>query len=147
VTQDSNARSHGAVNVIAVGRLSLNLGARHVLARVRTTPCDECSQPIRWWHRRVWLVNGDRCMHLQCWKGQVFLNEYIQLMAEELRHSAPRRSTSSDNGFADDELQELRASARTLRERVERLEAQLQQAEEIAAQIQADSSPSNGKLS
>lgn len=120
-------------------------GARDVLWRVRTTSCDECSQPIHWWNRRVWVVNGERCAHLQCWNGQLFLKAYVQRMAEEIRHSAKRRAQPSDNDCANPELRELRLSARALRERVERVEAQLQQAEELAAKMRGGVK-NNGKL-
>ena len=123
----------------------LELGARDVVCRIRTTPCDECSQPIHWWNRRVWVVNGERCAHLQCWNGQLFLKAYVQRMAEEIRHSAQRRAQSSDNDCAYPELRELRSSARAIRERVERVEAQLQQAEELAAKMRGGVR-NNGKL-
>jgi hypothetical protein len=118
-----------------------------MLARIRTIPCDECSQPIRWWNRRIWVVKGERCAHLQCWKGQQFLKEYVQLVAEEIRHSAPLHGQPSDNNSIDSELRELRAYARALRARVERLEAQLQQAEELAAKMRIGKIRNNGKLS
>lgn len=126
--------------------MQLGGGGRTVLARLRTTPCDECARPIRWWNRRVWAVNRERCTHLQCWNGQLFLKAYVQLMSEEIRHSARVLGQSSDNDSADAALHELRASARTLRQRVERLEAQLQQAEEVAAKMRAHTARKNGRL-
>jgi hypothetical protein len=52
------------------------------------------------------------------------------MMAEEIRRSAVRRTEvqSKDADPADDEISELRASARALRQRAERLEAQIRQA-------------------
>jgi predicted nucleic acid-binding Zn-ribbon protein len=69
-------------------------------------------------------------------------------MSEEIRHSAQARRQLSDNyDSADAALRELRAYARALRERVERLEAQLQQAEEVAAKMRVNTARKNGKLS
>ena len=145
MTQDRIAGAGRRANFILTAWRSLDLGAGDVLGRIRTTSCDECSRPIHWWNRRVWVVNGERCAHLQCWNGQLFLKAYVQLMAEEIRHSAQRRAQPSDNDSADPELRELRASARALRERVERIEAQLQQAEELAAKMRGGVRK-NGKL-
>jgi hypothetical protein len=130
------------------------LEQRDVLARFKTTSCDECALPIRWWNRRVWALDHERCTHLQCWNGQLLLKTYVQLMSEEIRHSTEeiRHSTQasdqpSDNDSTDAALSELRASARALRERVERIEAQLQQAEEVAARMRVNRARKNGKLS
>jgi ABC-type transporter Mla subunit MlaD len=69
-------------------------------------------------------------------------------MSEEIRHSAQaRRQLSDNNDSVDAALRELRAYARALRERVERLEAQLQQAEEVAAKMRVNAARKNGKLS
>ena len=69
-------------------------------------------------------------------------------MSEEIRHSAQARGQpSNNNDSADSALRELRASARALRERVERLEAQLQQAEEVAVKMRVKAAGKNGKLS
>jgi hypothetical protein len=122
----------GANSLVAVWR-SINLGVRYMLAKFKTTFCDECSQPVRRWHRRVWVVNGTRCVHRQCWNGQLFIKGYVQVMAEEIR--TRRRNRATSNGPAHAELYELRASARALSERAERLEAQLQRAEELAGKI------------
>jgi hypothetical protein len=114
-------------------------GAREALARLKTNFCDECSQPIRWWNRRVWLEEGKRCAHRHCWSGQRFLKDYVQLMSAEIRHSTGRQDDSGASAPADSQLSELRAFARTLRERVERLEGQLRQAEELDAIVHSDS--------
>jgi hypothetical protein len=145
MTRDSSARSSSGPNVILSAWRSRNLGARDVLARVRATPCDECSQPIRWWNRRVWVVNGQRCAHLRCWRGQLLLKAHVQFMAGEIGRSAHVAQPSADIS-AYIELRALRASAQALRERVERLAAQLQQAEELTAKTSVDGVRNNGKL-
>jgi len=133
VTADTTIEgaSMGANSVLSVWQ-SFELGARSLLAKFKTTFCDECSGPIRCWHRRVWVVKGERRAHLQCWSGQLFIRGYVQLMAEEIR--ARRSDHSTDKDPAEPELRELRASAQALRERAERLEAQLQHAEETRRQ-------------
>ena len=70
-------------------------------------------------------------------------------MSEEIRHSAQARGQPSDNNDSADAaaLRELRAYACALRERVERLEAQLQQAEEVATKMHVNTARKNGKLS
>jgi len=147
VTEDSIASAGSGANAILAAWRSLDLSGRAVLARLRTTSCDECARPIRWWNRRVWAVKRERCAHLQCWNGQQFLRAYVQLMSEEIRHSAHAHSQPGNNDSADTELGELRAFARALRERVERLEAQLQQAEEVAAVMRVNTARKNSKLS
>jgi hypothetical protein len=110
------------------------------LTRFRANSCAECSQPLHWWNRRR-LANGEDWMHLQCWEGRLFLRSYVQSVAEEIRsssgpHTQPSDNSSPDTGDSpspDAELRELRASARALRQRVERMEAQLLQAEELVA--------------
>jgi len=147
VTEDSIAGAGKGANAIRAAWRSLNLGGHAVLARLRTTSCDECARPIRWWNRRVWAINREHCSHLQCWNGQLFLKTYVQVMSEEIRHSAPTRSRPIDNDSDDAQLHELRASARALRERVERLEAQLQQAEEVATKMRVNMARKNSKQS
>ena len=80
-------------------------GTRDVLARIKTITCGECLQPIRWWNRRIRLVDGERCAHLQCWKGHLFFKALVadqircvQLMADE--NSASARPASAENGTA-----------------------------------------------
>jgi len=146
-TQDSIAGAgRGAIDILAAWR-SLDLGVRGALARFKTNSCDECSRPIRWWNRRVWVVNRERCAHPQCWNAQLFLKAYVRLVSDEIRHSSQRRGQPNDNHLVDTELRELRASARALRERVERMETQLQQAEELAAKMRTDAVRTNGKPS
>jgi hypothetical protein len=148
VTEDSIADASRGLNAVLAAWRSFDLGGRAVMARLRSTSCDECARPIRWWNRRVWATNRERCTHLQCWNGQQFIKSYVQLMSEEIRHSAQARKQLSDNNDSvDAALRELRAYARALRERVERLEAQLQQAEEVAAKMRVNAARKNGKLS
>jgi hypothetical protein len=147
VTEDSIAGAgRGAIDIPAAWR-SLGLSAHVVLARFRTNSCDECTRPIRWWNRRVWVVNDERCIHLQCWSGRLFLKAYVRLVSDEIRHFAQFRGRSSDNDSADTELRELRAFARALHQRVERIEAQLQEAEALAAKMRIISVRTNGKPS
>jgi hypothetical protein len=136
----------GAIAILAAWRL-FDLNARGVLARLGTISCDECTLPIRWWHRRVWIAPHERCAHLQCWNSQQFLKTYVQLMSEELRHSPESPAHTGDRDSSDTELHELRVSARALRQRLERLEAQLQQAEELAVKTRINAVRKHGKLS
>jgi len=76
------------------------LRTRNVFARFSTIPCDDCLKPIRWWNRRIWLVDGERCAHLQCWNGQLLLKA---LVADQIRRSADGRR---DCAFS---LQQFRA--------------------------------------
>jgi hypothetical protein len=115
-------------NSVPIVWRSLKLNAPNALARFKPILCDQCSQRVRAWHRRVWVANGERCAHLQCWNGLLFVNGYARLMAEEIRRRSRRYNQSSDNDHANPELRELRESAQALRVRAERLEAQLQQA-------------------
>ena len=64
-------------------------------------------------------------------------------MAEEIRHSTVQLPQPNYGDSADSGLRELRASARALRERVERLEAQLQQAEELAGKTKVERNQQN----
>lgn len=56
-------------------------------------------------------------------------------MAEDIRRRSHRDNQSSDNARANPELRELRESAQALLARAERLEVELQRAEELAARI------------
>jgi hypothetical protein len=138
VTQDSNMGPINGANVLGAWR-SINLRARHVLARVRTDRCYDCLRAIRWWNRRVWLVDGERWVHLQCWKGELFFKE---LVAGQIRCSqavADENSELSPNRSAENELQELPASA-AQREQAQRLIILLQRAEEPAPTTRVDES-------
>ena len=64
---------------------------------------------------------------------------YVQVVAEEIRQSSMHLAKRSDSEIAHSELQELSASARAIREKFERLEEQLQQAEALTAKMRADS--------
>jgi hypothetical protein len=61
-------------------------------------------------------------------------------MSAEIRHSAGSRNDADEKAPADFNLRELRAFARMLRERVERLEEQIRQAEELDAIVRSDPS-------
>jgi uncharacterized protein YlxW (UPF0749 family) len=86
-------------------------------------------------------------VHLQCWNGRLFLKTYVQLMADEISVSPHHHPEPNDDPCPDTELQELRASARALRERAERLEAQLRQAETFAKKMRRSRVSQNGKQS
>ncbi len=146
MTQDSISSANNGVNAIHTAWRFFDIGARDVLARLRTISCNECARPIRWWNRRVWMAGHERCAHRQCWNGQLFLKAYFQLMSEELRQPANPRATISDRNSPKTELSELCASARALRERVERLDAQLQQAKILAAKTRINAARKNGRL-
>jgi hypothetical protein len=126
-----------STNSVPIVWRSLKLNVRNPLARFKTRVCYQCSQPVRAWHRRIWVSKRDRCAHLQCWNGLLFVNGYARLMAEDIRRSR-RTNQSSNNNHANPELRELRESAQALRGRAERLEAELQHAEELAARIDTD---------
>jgi hypothetical protein len=100
--------------------------------------CDQCSRPIHWWNRRIWAAGGERCSHLRCLKEQLAFKGYVQVVAEEIRQSSTHLAKRSDSEIAYSGLQELSACARSLSEKFERLEEQLQQAEELAAKMPTD---------
>src|SRR5689334_18845172 len=77
VKQGSNILSGDITNVIFSAWRRIRLGARDAFARVKTVPCDECSRTIRWWNRRVWLVDSECWIHLQCWQGQFFFKALV----------------------------------------------------------------------
>jgi hypothetical protein len=132
---DSDVKANSS---LAVWR-SLGQRMRNMLAQFRTILCDECSQPIHWWNRRVWAIDGEGCAHPQCWNGRQFLKSYVQLTAEEMRISAASTLQPDNNEPGNSELQQLRTAARVLRERAERLEAQLREAEILVAKIRISS--------
>jgi hypothetical protein len=86
------------------------LNIHDLLARLRTTPCDECLRPIRWWHRRVWLVDRQGSAHLHCWKGRLFLKEFVADQIRSVQLMTGENSASSSS--SDSELEERQASAR-----------------------------------
>ena len=98
--------SNDAANAIpsAWRRIYCRLSVRDAFARVKTVPCDECSRAIRWWHRRVWLVDNGRCVHLHCWKSQL---SFKALVADHIRsmqvvtdeNSALSRNRSPENEY------------------------------------------------
>jgi hypothetical protein len=147
VTDHSITGAGRSAHAITAAWRSLELGAHGLFARFRAASCDECSHPIRWWNRRVWVASREQCAHLQCWNGRLFLKRYVQLMSEEIRQAAQRRRRPPAKSSADAELRELRLFARALRERVERVEAQLQQAEELAARTPINAVRNKSKVS
>jgi hypothetical protein len=68
-------------------------------------------------------------------------------MAEEIRHSAGPHTATADNNSDNSELQQLRAFAKGLRDRADRLDAQLRHAEQLAARMGMNSHRNNGKQS
>jgi hypothetical protein len=157
---------------VTVGALqSSSLGAGDVLAHVRTITCDECSRPIRWWNRRIWLLDRQcsapdkrlfpgtqrlalKAAHLECWKGHLFFKALVahqircsQLTADDEFPPTPqRRSRPSDNASADTGLRSPVAPMTALREPVEGLEAQQQQAE-LVAKTRVDKHQGSGNSS
>jgi hypothetical protein len=117
----------GKVCCMLAGWRSVKLHMRDAFAALWTSSCEECSKPIRWWSRRVWVIESERCAHFKCWNERLFLHSYVQLVSEEARQC--HRPHSPDPISTDTELRELRAFARTVGERVQRLEEQLHQAQ------------------
>ena len=145
MTQDSNMRPSSGANVILDAWRFINLGTRDLFARVITFRCDECLRPIRWWNRRVWLGDHERCAHLQCFNGRLFLRA---LVADEIRRSqlivadfSPPTATRPQpiaNGSADNELRNPAVAVITLEEPVEQLDALQEQIEEISTKAPND---------
>jgi hypothetical protein len=143
VKQDSIMRHRSNANVTVGALRSINLGALDVLPRVSSTLCTECHRPIRWWNRRIWLVDGESCAHAHCWEGKLFLKAFVadevrrsRLMADEIRHRRvmaddippPRqRQFNRTDSSVHNELKGAGESARLPSEVVERVTAQLQQ--------------------
>jgi hypothetical protein len=124
--EPTNSLGRGMNAIVEICRF-FNLRARGALVCVRAVPCDYCAQQIRWWDRHVWAVKSERCLHRKCWDAQLFFKAHIEEMAEENQLAARPHSRPTD-GSVNSELRELRASARMLRKRLERLEAKLPQA-------------------
>jgi hypothetical protein len=38
--------------------------------------CDDCSQPIHWWERRL-RIDGKRRIHRTCWQGRQFFKRLL----------------------------------------------------------------------
>ena len=101
-------------------RTSQRLETREVLARFRTIQCCECPQPIRWWGRRIWRADGERCAHLKCWQGLLFFKAFV---ADQIRCSqlaADESSALTRNGSTEHEPLELHAPGGAPPEPVER---------------------------
>jgi cytoskeletal protein CcmA (bactofilin family) len=142
MTQDSNMRAGNFPNVISSACRSITLSARPVVARLRTVPCGECSRPIRCWNGRIWLLNGARWAHLQCWQRLLFFERHIQLMADEIRHRqikvdeflpSPQPQSQPSDYPANNKVRYPVASATALGQPVERLE--VQQTEDLSPPV------------
>lgn len=129
------ATNDGARIILSAWR-SISLSTYYVLARLSTVRCYECLRPIRWWNRRVWL-DDERCSHLQCSEGRLFLRALVagqiqrsQLISNEVPPDPRGGSHLSNSGSSDNELPNL-DTATAQDEAVERLEPQQQHAEEV----------------
>jgi hypothetical protein len=139
VTQDSNMRPSNGASVVLGAWRSINLRARHLLVRVGTDRCYDCLRAIRWWNRRVWLADGERWVHLQCWRDELF---FKALVADQIRGAKVQADENFEllqNRSAENELEELPASA-AQREKVERLAILLRPSEEVVAKTRVDGS-------
>jgi hypothetical protein len=128
-------RTSEGANIVLSACRSISLSTSDVLARLRTLRCDECMRTIPWWSRRVWL-DDERCSHLQCFQGQLFLKAFV---ADEIRRSQliareapldPRGSRPGDSHSAENNLRNPGPSA-TAAEPIELLEAVPEQTEEV----------------
>jgi cytoskeletal protein CcmA (bactofilin family) len=108
-----------------------------VFARIRTIGCDACLRPIRWWNRRVWLVGPARCVHLQCWKGQLFLKAFVADHIRSVQVSADENSALSRNRLPENELQESHGPEAE-HEPAEPLIILLQPADEVVAETRVN---------
>jgi hypothetical protein len=124
----------------------MSLGIRDVRARVRTIPCDECLRVIHWWNRRVWLVDNERYVHLQCWKGQLLFKAFVADHIWSVQVMADENSALSRNRSPENELQQLHTCV-AQREQVERPVILLQSAGELAAKTGVDETQRNGNSS
>ncbi len=139
-------RPSDGVNVISSARRGIKLDAQNTFARVKTVPCYECLRAIRWWNRRVWLVDSERWVHRHCGKSRLFLKafmaehiRYVQVMADE--DSALPRNQSPGN-----EPQELHACAAP-REQVERPAILPQSVDKFAGRTAVDETQRIGNSS
>jgi hypothetical protein len=146
VTQDSNIRPISGARVVLGAWRSINLRARHLLARIRKDRCYDCLRPIRWWNRRVWLADGERWVHLQCWRDELFFKALVADQIRRAKVTADENSELSRNRSAENERQEPPAYA-AQPEKVEQLVILLQPAEELAARTRVNENRSNGNSS
>jgi hypothetical protein len=149
VAQDSKIRRIDAAKSFGAWR-SIGLRARDVLTRFGPVECDECLRLIHWWSRRVALVGPERCAHLQCWKGRLFLKEMVADEIRQLVIGGEARRPPGDgartdyNGSDDNVLPESNASAASRRETAEKLDAQAQQLVECTAEMTTYKQYTNG---
>jgi hypothetical protein len=118
-------------------------GAQDAFAHVRTVPCDECLQAVRWWNRRVWLADGKRCVHLHCWKGQLFLKAVVADHIRYMQAMADENSALSRNHSPENELQE-RPTCVAPREQVEQPIILLKPADELVAKADVGETQRDG---
>jgi len=139
-------RSSDGANVIPSAWRCIRLGVRDALARVKTVPCAECSRAIRWWNRRVWPVDSERCVHLQCWKGQLFFKALVADHIRFVQVITDENFVLSQNRSPEHELQELHTCA-AQRRQVEPLVILLRPEDELAAKTGIDETQHNGNSS
>jgi hypothetical protein len=147
MTQDSNTR--GSFTAIPTAWRSMRLRARKVLGRFKTVRCSECLRLIRWWHRRVWLVNGESGAHLECSKGRMLLTA---LVAREIRRfqvitgetQQTFTSPADSNRPEKNELREVEASAESPSQTVEQTDASQPQIAELTHKRTLYKANSNG---
>lgn len=140
--QDSNMQPSSGSNVILGAWRSISRRTRHVLARVRTDTCHNCSRAIHWWNRRVRL-DGERCAHLRCWKGELFLNALVAEHIRSAQAEAHQNSALPQNHLAENELREPHCSAAP-RVQSEQVIILLQPADELAPATRINESQHKG---
>jgi hypothetical protein len=86
-----------------------------LLLRAETHVCEQCSGPVYFWKRRVWLIENESCAHISCWETQRSFQKHIQTMG-----AATQKFKASQN--PDPYREDVRATASDLRVAVLRLE-------------------------
>jgi outer membrane protein OmpA-like peptidoglycan-associated protein len=109
------------LSVVFRASRSLKVRTRNLLARVRTDRCSDCLLAIHWWNRRVWLADTNRCVHLQCWKGELFFRAVV---ADHILHTQVKAggNSSSPRNRSVEEVREEPPVYAAQPEQVERLE-------------------------
>jgi hypothetical protein len=145
VASGPNRSFSGVANTISAMWRHIKLRSHFMLARFRSARCYECMRAVRWWHRRIWLEDGDRrCTHMDCSRGQIFLKAFVadqirrsKLMADEIRRLQLARaealspggpSQSSDEG-SKKETQNIQTSVILLSEPIDSLQEETQPSE------------------
>jgi hypothetical protein len=88
--------------------------AREAYGTPRRILCPGCSQPIRWWNRRVWVVTGERCFHLRFWESQLLLEGQVHLITDEILQSSGRPAQSCGEATGVKELQRVNKRPRSI---------------------------------